>query len=182
MPFENIWIRKTSKQDWERDPLNPTIREQYDDNLTQYKKLLNTKKNDYYNAKILDQEKKCNADNSDAKTFWKCLKSMDDTKKGEDVIFPCAFLTTKMISMVQYKWRIKLSDQFSGVIFCQQKTDLEQPTLPWGLGLKTFCFSSDNVFWNSCIIGVCMPNQTGTAHKLKRNTMQTLLRGKQQGF
>ena len=32
---------------------------------------------------------------------------------------------------------------------CQQKTDLKQPTLPCGLGLKTFCLSSDNVFWNS---------------------------------
>ena len=42
-------------------------------------------------------------------------------------------------------------DQFSWVIVCQQKTDLKQPTLPCTLGLKTFCFSSDNVFLNSCI-------------------------------
>ena len=53
--------------------------------------------------------------------------------------------------MAQYKWRMKISDQFSGVIVCQQKTDLKQPTLSCGLGLKTFCFSSDNVFWNSCV-------------------------------
>ena len=39
----------------------------------------------------------------------------------------------------------KISDQFSGVIVYQQKTDLKQPTLPCGLGLKTFCFSPDNV-------------------------------------
>ena len=38
------------------------------------------------------------------------------------------------------------------MIVCQQKTDLKQPTLPCSLGLKTVCFSSDNVaFWNSCI-------------------------------
>ena len=36
-----------------------------------------------YNAKISELEK--TAYNSDAKTFWQCLKSMDDTRKGEDV-------------------------------------------------------------------------------------------------
>ena len=46
----------------------------------------------------------------------------------------------------------KIRDQFSGVIVCQQKTDFKQPTLPCGLGLKTFCFSPDNVFGNSCIL------------------------------
>jgi len=65
------------------DPLNTTIREQYHDTLAQYKKLLNSKNNDYYNAKISELEK--TADNSDTKTFWQCLKSMDDTRKGEDV-------------------------------------------------------------------------------------------------
>ena len=35
------------------------------------------------NAKISELEK--TADNSDAKTFWQCHKSMDDTRKGEDV-------------------------------------------------------------------------------------------------
>ena len=64
--------------------------------------------------------------------------------------FTLCFLKTKMISMVQYKWRIKISDQISGVIVCQQKTDSKQLTWPCGLGLK-FCFSADNVFWNSCI-------------------------------
>ena len=52
----------------------------YHDTLTQYKKLLNSEKNDYFNAKISDLEK--TADNLDAKTFWKCLKSMDCIKKG----------------------------------------------------------------------------------------------------
>ena len=66
-----------------QDPLNTTIREQYHDTLAQYKKLLNSKKNDYYNAKISELEK--TGDNSDAKTFWQCLKSTDDTRKGEDV-------------------------------------------------------------------------------------------------
>ena len=50
-----------------QDPLNTTIRDQYHDTLAQNKKLLNSKKNDYYNAKISELEK--TADNSDAKTF-----------------------------------------------------------------------------------------------------------------
>ena len=66
-----------------QDPLNTIIREQCHDTLAQYKKLLNFKKNDYYNAKISELEK--TGDNSDAKTFWRCLKWMDDTRKGEDV-------------------------------------------------------------------------------------------------
>ena len=49
-----------------QDPLNTIIREQYHDTLAQYKKLLNSKKNDHYNAKISELEK--TADNSDAKT------------------------------------------------------------------------------------------------------------------
>ena len=66
-----------------QDPLNTIIREQYHDTLAQYKKLLNSKKNDHYNAKISELEK--TADNSDAKTFWQCLKSTDNTRKWEDV-------------------------------------------------------------------------------------------------
>ena len=31
------------------------------------------------------------------------------------------------------------------------------PILPFGLGSKAFCFSSDNVFWNSCIHHVYTP-------------------------
>ena len=63
--------------------MNTTIREQYHGTLSQNKKLLNSTKKDYHNAKISELEK--TADNSDAKTFWQCLKSMDDTRKGEDV-------------------------------------------------------------------------------------------------
>ena len=66
-----------------QDPLNTIIREQYHDTLAQYKKLLNSKKNDYYYAKISELEK--TADNSDANTLWQCPKSMDDTRKREDV-------------------------------------------------------------------------------------------------
>ena len=51
-----------------QDPLNTIIREQYHDILAQYKKLLNSQKNDYYNAKISELE--TTADNSYAKTFW----------------------------------------------------------------------------------------------------------------
>ena len=80
MLFQKAWKLANKKH---RDPLNTTIREQYHDTLTQYKKLLNSKQNDYYNAKISELEK--TAENSDAKTFWQCLKSTDDTRKGEDV-------------------------------------------------------------------------------------------------
>ena len=37
----------------------------------------------HYNAKISELEK--TVDNSDAKTFWQFLKSMDGTRKGEHV-------------------------------------------------------------------------------------------------
>ena len=74
-------LRKLANNE-HQDPLNTTIREQHHDTLAQYKKLLNSKKNDYYNAKISELEK--TADNSGAKTFWQCLKSTDDTRKGED--------------------------------------------------------------------------------------------------
>ena len=67
-----------------QDPLNTTMREQYHHTLAHlYKKLLNSKKNDYYNAKISELEK--TAENSGAKTFWQGLITMDDTRKGEDV-------------------------------------------------------------------------------------------------
>ena len=66
-----------------QDPLNAIIREKYHNTLALYKKLLNSKNNDYCNAKISELEK--TADNSAANTFWQCLKSMDDTRKGEDV-------------------------------------------------------------------------------------------------
>ena len=71
MSFEKAWITRTSKQETSR-PFEFVS-----------KKLLNSKKNDYYNAKISDLE--TTADNSDAKTFLQCLKSVDDTRKGEDV-------------------------------------------------------------------------------------------------
>ena len=63
--------------------MNATIREQYRDTLAQYKKLINSTKKDYHNAKTSELEK--TADNSDAKTFWQCLRSMNDSRKGKDV-------------------------------------------------------------------------------------------------
>lgn len=75
-------LRKLANKE-NRDPLNPIVREQYHDNLTQYKKLLISRKNEYYNAKISELEKP--ADNSDATSFWTCLKSMDDIRKEKDV-------------------------------------------------------------------------------------------------
>ena len=80
--FKRLELRKLANKK-NRDPLSTTILEQYHDTLTQYKKLLNCKENDYYNAKISELEK--TVDNSDAKTFWQCLESMDDTRKEEDV-------------------------------------------------------------------------------------------------
>ena len=71
-----------------------------------------------------------------------------------NIILPCTFLKTKMISVVQYKWRIKISDQFSGVIVCQQKADLKQPALPCCRGLKILLFFRQ-LFWNSCMCMHC---------------------------
>ena len=69
-----------------RGTLNANLREQYHDTLTEYKKLLNKKKNDYYNSKITELEE--NAEASDKKRFWECLKSMDDTRGVKDDIPP----------------------------------------------------------------------------------------------
>ena len=68
MSFEKARITKTSKQETSRPFEYYIIREQYHDTLAQYKKLLNSKKNDHYNAKISELEK--TAENSGAKTFW----------------------------------------------------------------------------------------------------------------
>ena len=57
---------------------------QIHDTLRAYKKLLNKKKNDYYNSKITELEE--NAEVSDKKPFWDCLKSMDATRKDKDDI------------------------------------------------------------------------------------------------
>ena len=59
-------LRKLANNELQ-DPLNTTLREQHNDTLAKCKKLINSKKNDYYNAKISELEK--TADNSDAKTF-----------------------------------------------------------------------------------------------------------------
>ena len=64
-PLKRHELRKLANKK-HQDPLNTIIREQYHDTLAQYKKLLNSKKNDHYNAKISELEK--TADNSDAKT------------------------------------------------------------------------------------------------------------------
>ena len=53
--FKRNELRKLSNQK-HRDPLNPILREEYHAVLTQYKTLLNSKKNEYYNAKILELE------------------------------------------------------------------------------------------------------------------------------
>ena len=79
--FKRHELRKLSNQK-HRDPLNSILREEYHAVLTQYKTLLYSKKNEYYNAKILELED--SAEHTDTTKFWKCLKSMDDTIKVKD--------------------------------------------------------------------------------------------------
>ena len=79
--FKRHELRKLSNQK-HRDPLNSTLRKEYHAVLTQYKTLLYSKKNEYYNAKILELED--SAEHTDTTKFWKCLKSMDDTIKVKD--------------------------------------------------------------------------------------------------
>ena len=50
---------------------------------TQYKTLLTSKKSEYYDTKITELENSTN--NLDQTSFWKCLKSIDDTVKQKDV-------------------------------------------------------------------------------------------------
>ena len=64
--FKELELRKISNLK-HRDPLNANLREQYHDTLTEYKKLLNKKKNDYYNSKITELEE--NAEALDKKTL-----------------------------------------------------------------------------------------------------------------
>ena len=66
MPLKEHELRKISNLK-HRDPLNANLREQYHDTLTEYKKLLNKKKNYYYNSKITELEE--NAEASDEKRF-----------------------------------------------------------------------------------------------------------------
>ena len=66
-----------------RDPLNFTLREEYHTVLRQYKDLLNHKKNEFVNYRLLELEN--TVDDSDNKRFWNCLKSMDDTIKETSV-------------------------------------------------------------------------------------------------
>ena len=49
---------------------------------------------------------------------------------------------------------MKISDKFSEVIACQQKTDLKQPTIPCGLGLKAFL-----LFFRQRFLKYCIPNE-----------------------
>ena len=42
----------------------------------------------------------------------------------------------------------------------------KNPKAPFGLGLKAFCFSSDNVFWNSCIQTMANNEKGWFGHRL----------------
>ena len=75
-----LWKTRIKNQK-HRDPLDLILREEYHAVLTQYKTLLHSKKNEQYNAKILQLED--SAKNTDMTKFWKCLESMDDTMKAK---------------------------------------------------------------------------------------------------
>ena len=62
---------------------NDKVREKYYTTLQQYKKLLNHKRSEYYNLKISELENITYNSSSDTKTFWNCVKSMDDSIKYE---------------------------------------------------------------------------------------------------
>ena len=66
-----------------RDPLNFTLREEYHTVLRQHKDLVNHKKNEFVNSRLLELEN--TVDDSDNKKFWNCLKSMDDTIKETSI-------------------------------------------------------------------------------------------------
>ena len=80
--FKRHELRKSANQK-HNDPSNNGLREEYHTVLKQYKKLLNDKRSEYYNAKISELED--SVVNSDKKQFWKCLKSMDDTLKLKNI-------------------------------------------------------------------------------------------------
>ena len=61
-----------------RDPLNNDLRKEYHNVLKQYN-LLKHKRNEYYSNKSCELEN--TVENSNNKSFWNCLKSMDDTMK-----------------------------------------------------------------------------------------------------
>ena len=66
-----------------RDSLNFTLREEYHTVLRQYEDLVNHKKNEFVNSRLLELEN--TVDDSDNKKFWNCLKSMDDTIKETSI-------------------------------------------------------------------------------------------------
>ena len=76
-------VNCSSKQELHRDPLNTTIGEQHHDTLTQYNKFLHSKLKRMIIVQCQDFWTGKSTDNSDAKTFRQCLKSVDNTKKGE---------------------------------------------------------------------------------------------------
>ena len=71
-------LRKLSNQK-HRDPLNNTLREEYNNVLKQYKNLLKHKRNEYYSNKICELEN--TVEDSSNKSVWNCFKSMDNTMK-----------------------------------------------------------------------------------------------------
>ena len=83
MSLKKARVKKTFKNEKHRDPLNDKVREKYHTTLQQYKKLLNHKRSEYYNLimKISELENITYNSRSDTKTFWNCVKSMDDSIK-----------------------------------------------------------------------------------------------------
>lgn len=86
--FKRHELRKWSNKK-HKDPLNANLRQEYHMVLTlqawywQYNNLLTSKKREYYDTKISELENSTN--NLDQTSFWKCLKSIDDTVQQKDV-------------------------------------------------------------------------------------------------
>ena len=69
-------LRKLSNQK-HRDPLNSVLREKFHKTLNDYKKVLDSKRKEFQKEKTLQLDEL--ALNSDKASFWRCLKSMNDT-------------------------------------------------------------------------------------------------------
>ena len=65
----------------------------------------------------------------------------------------CLWMKLDLYEHFFFNWWLSLNDTPAarGVSFFLTKDQIELPMLNCRLGLKGFCFSSDNIFWNSCI-------------------------------
>ena len=64
----------------------------------------------------------------------------------ENVILPCAFLKTKMISMIQYKWRIKSTTSLVEWLFASKRLIWNNPHYLAVLAWRLFAFLPTTFF------------------------------------